>query len=168
VVGVMPARFDYPAPTVAGWLPLKLDPDSLWGRNNHYIQGVARLAPGATAASARAEMTAVTARWRRDYPETYAAGAPLGAQVLPIGEAIVGDARPFLVALMGAVGFVLLIACVNVANLLLARGESRRRELAIRSALGASRAQLARQVLAEGALLAARSGCWPRGARPAG
>src|SRR4029079_14525334 len=112
------------------------------------------LRPGTTAQSAFTEMATLTARWKRDFPDIYGPEAPLTPVVTPIEQAIVGDTRPFLLALMGAVGFVLLIACVNVANLLITRGESRRRELAVRAALGASRTQLAHQVLAEGALLA--------------
>jgi predicted permease len=158
VVGVMPPRFDYPAKEAAGWVPMRLNPDSLDTRNNHSVQGIARLRPGTTAQSAFTEMATLTARWKRDFPDIYGPEAPLTPVVTPIEQAIVGDTRPFLLALMGAVGFVLLIACVNVANLLITRGESRRRELAVRAALGASRTQLAQQVLAEGALLALGGG----------
>ena len=158
VVGVMPRRFAYPSPDVAVWVPLRLDPDSLWTRNNHYLQLIGRLAPGATAASASTEFNTMDRRWMREYPETYFPQSPLGATVTPLGDALFGSTRPYLIALLGAVGFVLLIACVNVANLLLARGESRRKELAIRTALGAARRRLVRQALTESALFSVLGG----------
>jgi predicted permease len=158
IVGVMPPRFDYPSAEIAVWAPMRLDPDSLDTRNNHTMQGIARLAPGATVERANSEMATLALRWRRDFPEMYMPDKAVTPNVTPIADAIVGGTRPFLLALMGAVAFVLLIACVNVANLLLARGDARRRELAIRTALGASRGQLAQQVMVEGTLLAVGGG----------
>ncbi|HET7566073.1 MAG TPA: ABC transporter permease [Gemmatimonadaceae bacterium] len=158
VVGVMPRHFDYPSPNVTVWVPLRLDPDSLWTRNNHYLQLIGRLAPSATVSSASTEVNTMDRRWMHEYPETYFPTSPLGATVTPIRDALFGSTRPYLIALLGAVGFVLLIACVNVANLLLARGESRRKELAIRTALGAARRRLVRQALTESVLFAVLGG----------
>jgi putative ABC transport system permease protein len=158
VVGVMPARFGYPTATTAVWVPLRLNADSLWTRNNHYLSLVGRLAPGATPVRASAELNTMGRRWLTEYPDIYFPGKPLATSIVPMRDALVGATRPYLLALAGAVGFVLLIACVNVANLLLARGESRRKELAIRTALGASGRRLARQALTESALLGVAGG----------
>jgi putative ABC transport system permease protein len=158
VVGVMPPRFDFPARQVALWAPLRLNYDSLWTRNNHYLTLIARVAPGQTAAAAGAEMDAMAAAFTRDYPETYFPGKPLDAKVTRLADQLLGDTRPYLLALLGAVGFVLLIACANVANLLLARGEVRRKEQAIRTALGATRARIVRQVMTESVVYAVAGG----------
>jgi len=158
VVGVMPERFDFPSSETAMWTPLRLNYDTLWTRNNHYLQMIARLTPGATAEGATAELNTLAKQFVRDYPAVYGQNEPLVATVTPLPDQLLGKTRPYLLALLGAVGFVLLIACVNVANLLLARGEARRKELAIRTALGASRGRLARQVLTESALYAIAGG----------
>lgn len=152
VVGVMPLRFDYPSPSIDMWVPLRLNYDSLWTRNNHYLSVIAKRAPNVTFASAVAELDAMGRNWTREYPDTYAPDKPLRTNASELQDAVVGKSKPYLFALLGAVAFVLLIACVNVANLMLVRGEGRRKELAVRTALGASRTRIARQVLTESAL----------------
>ena len=154
VVGVMPSRFDYPSSSIDMWVPLRLNYDSLWTRNNHYLTVIAKRAPNVTFAGSVAELNALNSNWTRDYPDTYAPDKPVQVKAAEFEDALVGKSKPYLYALLGAVAFVLLIACVNVANLLLARGEGRRKELAVRTALGASRARIARQVLTESALYA--------------
>ena len=158
VVGVMPERFAFPSSDVAVWTPLRLNYDTLWTRNNHYLRLIARLKPGASVAAANADLNTIASRFVRDYPTIYGQKDPLVAVATALPEQVLGKTRPYLLALLGAVGFVLLIACVNVANLLLARGEARRKELAIRTALGASRGRLARQVMTESALYAIAGG----------
>ncbi len=158
VVGVMPPRFAYPSLDVAAWIPLRLRYDNLWTRNNHYLTLIAKLAPGVTFAGAVEELNRMTRRWTREYRATYAPNQPLLVNASRLDDALLGKTRPYLYALFAAAAFVQLIACVNVASLLLARGESRRRELAIRSALGASRTRLVRQALTESALYAMAGG----------
>jgi putative ABC transport system permease protein len=158
VVGVLAPRSEFPSGDVSIWFPKRLNYDTLWSRNNHYLTVIGRLAPGATAAQATAQVRALAQRFTRDFPEVYPQNTPLEARVAPLANLTVAEVRPYLLTLFGAVLFVLLIACVNVANLFLARGEARRKEVAIRSAMGASGVRVVRQALTESLLYAVTGG----------
>ena len=156
VIGVMPEGFAYPRPEAHAWAPLRLDPANPWTRNNHYLQVVARLADGASLDAAAAELDALGARSTEAYPEFYSERVTFRPRLLR--EELVGDVRAPLLLLMGAVVGVLLIASVNTASLFLARGETRRGEIAVRTALGAGRGRVAAQLLGESVLVAALAG----------
>jgi putative ABC transport system permease protein len=161
VVGVMPPGFDIADAGVEVWIPhsVPTHPESPQARGAHNLNVVGRLAPGVTLERARAELDALLARWDEVAGGEHAPDAENHAvRLVSLHEQMVGEARPMLLLLLGVVGFVLLIACANVGNLLLARAEARQKEVAIRSAMGAGRGRLTRQFLTEALVLALAGG----------
>lgn len=164
VIGVMPARFEFPIPLfgvqgnqfaerVEIWKPLAFTPLELKERGSRSYGLITRLRPDASVTKAQAELDKIIANWIQTYRDNYAGGG-FGARIYPLQDQVVGGMRTGLAILLGAVVFVLLIACANLATMLLARASAREREMAIRVALGAGRWRLLRQMLTESVLLA--------------
>jgi predicted permease len=156
VVGVMPAGFRFPSPAIDFWVPVSLDPSRAnvgryWGTS--HLNVIGRLRPGVSAAQAQQEIAVLVDRSRSSFPWRMPDEWGKGVTVIPLERKVVGDVGPMLVVLFGAVAVVLLIACVNVANLLLGRAAAREREIAIRASLGAGRGRIVRQLLTESVML---------------
>ena len=154
IIGVLEPDFEFHM-SADIWIPLGLYPGTTSSRGSHNLQVLARLANGRTVDEAQAELAAIASRLERQYPDT---NRGWGVRIVPLLDSIVQDVRPLTVVVFGAVGFVLLVACANIGSMLIARAAGRRREFAVRLALGANRARLVRQLLTESAILASLGG----------
>jgi putative ABC transport system permease protein len=155
VIGVMPPAFRFPS-NAEMWTPLSFDAyPEMKVRKAHFLRPIGRLKPGVTMQQAQAEMDGIARQLEEKYPDS---NTNWGLRLVSLQEQIVGNIKPTLLILLGAVAFVLLIACANVANLLLVRSASRQKEIAIRSALGARRWRIVRQMLTESLLLSSMGG----------
>ncbi|HVU18527.1 MAG TPA: ABC transporter permease [Candidatus Didemnitutus sp.] len=160
IVGVLPPGFRHPGPTISGDVEafgaagFTGDPFPAPLRGNRVLKAaIGRLKPGLTLAQAQARLTAMAAEWRRDFPADYPPQAQRSIEIQPLQEVLVGNVRPMLLVLLGAVTLIVFVVALNIANLLLARASGRQQEMAVRLALGASRGRMVRQMLTESMLL---------------
>lgn len=155
IVGVMPKTFAYPRPNIRLWVPMRIDPANPGNRKGHGTRAIGRLASGVDIPTARAELQSIMAEWKARFPDVHTGHYLF---IRPLLEDVSGTIRPALLLLLAATGFVLLIVCANIVSVVMARGEARIREMAIRGALGAERRRLIRLSLVESGILALGGG----------